>query len=83
MSRVSTRDPFKIKKHIYMPNESVIPKQQEVVTRKIIDLMNKLPIPQAIEAWHDAGDNLHKRIDDNEKELRRQKDMMLTSRNAK
>lgn len=48
-----------------MPNESVKLKPSE----KITAILNRLPIGEAIEAWQEAGDTLHKRIDDGKKEL--------------
>jgi len=36
---------------------------------KITAILNKLEIGKAIEAWHEAGDKLRLRIDQNQKEL--------------
>lgn len=48
-----------------MPNENVKLKPSE----KITSILNKLEIGKAIEAWQEAGDQLHKRIDDDRKKL--------------
>lgn len=48
-----------------MEKETTKPSASE----KITAILNKLEIGEAIEAWQEAGDQLHKRIDDDRKKL--------------
>lgn len=50
-----------------MPNEQLKPKQ--TTEEKITAILNKLTIAEAIEAWRDAGDKLHIRIEVNQNQL--------------
>lgn len=52
-----------------MPSESIVPKLKSSASEKITAILNRLPIGDAIEAWQEAGDDLHKRINDDQKKL--------------
>jgi hypothetical protein len=43
---------------------------------KILPLLEKLSITDAIEVWHEVGDKIHQRIEANEKELQEQREKL-------